>query len=182
MLIGGGLVAVGLGDLLVAVVAGRGASYLLFVLPFVLVGAGFVIATTVRTAVIFASVPRDLPASAAALNEASVGLGSRVGVAVAAVLLTEATLAAYAASAPSGVDATAMQTLRELVVALGTPALLAQVDGVDPALLSGYADAYVDGIRIVHLATGLLAVIAGLLAVLALGRRDPLQGMWEHKG
>ncbi len=182
VLIGGGLVAVGLGDLLVAVVAGRGASYLLFVLPFVLVGAGFVIATTVRTAVIFASVPRDLPASAAALNEASVGLGSRVGVAVAAVLLTEATLAAYAASAPSGVDATAMQTLRELVVALGTPALLAQVDGVDPALLSGYADAYVDGIRIVHLATGLLAVIAGLLAVLALGRRDPLQGMWEHKG
>lgn len=182
-LIGGGLVAVGLGDLLVAFVAGRGVSYLLFVVPFVLVGAGFVIATTVRTAVIFASVPRDLPGSAAALNEASVGLGSRVGVVVASVLLTEATLAAYAASAtPSGGDPAALQTLRDLVVALGTPALVTQLDGVDPSLLSGYADAYVDGIRIVHLAIGGVAVVAGLLAVLALGRRDPLEGMWEHKG
>jgi MFS family permease len=180
-LIGGGLIAVGSGDLLVAFVAGRGVSYLLFVMPFVLVGAGFVIATTVRTAVIFASVPRDLPASAAALNEASVGLGSRVGVVVAAVLLTEASLAAYAASVPTGVDPTALETLRDLVVALGTPALVTQLDGVDPSLLSGYADAYVDGIRIVHLAIGLLAVVAGFLAVLGLGRRDPLQGMWEHQ-
>jgi len=115
------------------------------------------------------------------LNEASVGLGSRVGVVVAAVLLTEASLAAYAASVPTGVDPTALETLRDLVVALGTPALVTQLDGVDPSLLSRYADAYVDGIRIVHLAIGLLAVVAGFLAVLGLGRRDPLQGMWEHQ-
>lgn len=181
-LIGGGLVAVGLGDLLLALVAGRGVSYLLFILPFVLVGAGFVIATTVRTAVIFASVPRDLPASAAALNEASVGLGSRVGIAVASVLLAEATIGAYSTTVAPGVEAdAALQSLHDLVVAIGTPALFTQLEGVDPSLLAGYADAYVQGIRLVHLATGFIAVIAGLIAVLAIGRRDPLEGMWEHR-
>ena len=53
-------------------ILGRDTSYVLFVLPLVLIGAGFVIATTVRTAIIFASVPRGLPATAAAMNEASI--------------------------------------------------------------------------------------------------------------
>jgi DHA2 family multidrug resistance protein-like MFS transporter len=181
-LIGGGLVAVGLGDLVIGLVANRGASYLLFILPFVFVGAGFVIATTVRTAVIFASVPRDLPASAAALNEASVTLGSRIGIAVASVLLTGATLAAYAGSVPPGVDAEpALDQLRGLLIAIGTPSFTAQVADVEQGLLRGYGMAYIEGIRTVHLATGAIAVVAGVLAWVALGRRDPLQGMWEHQ-
>jgi MFS family permease len=182
VLIGGGLVAVGLGDLLLALVAGRGVSYLLFVLPFILVGAGFVIATTVRTAVIFASVPRNLPGSAAALNEASVGIGGRIGIAVASVLLTEATVGAYVATLAEGVDVgTAVEPLRGLLVALGTPSFTALVTEVDAGVLGRYADAYVEGIRLVHLATGALAVVAGLVAVMALGRRDPLTGMWDHR-
>lgn len=181
-LIGGGLVAVGIGDLVIGVVADRGTSYLLFILPFVFVGAGFVIATTVRTAVIFASVPRDLPASAAALNEASVTLGSRIGIAVASVLLTAATLGAYEASLPAGVDVDAtLQPLRELLIALGTPSFTAQVTEVDQDLVRGYGTAYIQGIRTVHLATGAIAVVAGILAWVALGRRDPLRGMWEHQ-
>jgi hypothetical protein len=173
---------VGLGDLLLGFVAGRGASYLLFILPFVLVGAGFVIATTVRTAVIFASVPRDLPGSAAALNEASVGLGGRIGIAAASLALTQATLSAYTATLPAGVDvSTAVQPLHDLLIALGTPSFAATVSGADPSLFQAYADAYVEGIRIVHLGAGALAVIAGLLAGVLLRRRDPLQqGMWEH--
>ena len=179
MLIGGGLVAVGVGDLILGVVASRGVSYLLFLLPFLLVGAGFVIATTVRTAVIFASVPRDLPASAAALNEASVGLGSRIGVAVAAVILTEVTLSAYAAGLPPGTDQTvALAPLQDILVALGTPNFSSVVGSADPSLLSGYANAYIEGIRVVHLATGAVAVVAGLVAWIALGRHDPLQTMW----
>jgi DHA2 family multidrug resistance protein-like MFS transporter len=179
MLIGGGLVAVGVGDLILGVVASRGVSYLLFLLPFLLVGAGFVIATTVRTAVIFASVPRDLPASAAALNEASVGLGSRIGVAVAAVILTQVTLSAYAAGLPPGTDQTvALAPLQDILVALGTPNFSSVVGSADPSLLSGYANAYIEGIRVVHLATGAVAVVAGLVAWIALGRHDPLQTMW----
>ena len=182
VLIGGGLVAVGIGDLVIALVAGRGVSYLLFILPFLMVGAGFVVGTTVRTAVIFASVPAKLPASAAALNEASVGLGSRIGILVASVLLTEASLAAYAATLPPGSDVSAaLEPLRGLLVALGTPGFASQVSGADPALLGDYAAAYVQGIRIVHLLAGGLAVAAGIIVTLALGRRDPLRGMWDHE-
>lgn len=181
-LIGGGLVAVGAGNLLVAVVAGRGASYLLFVLPFVLVGGGFVIATTVRTAVIFASVPRNLPGSAAALNEASVTLGSRIGIAAAHVLLTAATLGAYARSLPAGVDeGAALAPLRDLLVAIGTPALTVLLGEADPALLGPYADAYVEGISIVHLATGALAMLAGIIAIAALGWREPIEDVRSRR-
>ena len=165
VLIGGGLVGVGLGDLLLGFVAGRGASYLLFILPFVLVGAGFVIATTVRTAVIFASVPRDLPGSAAALNEASVGLGGRIGIAAASLALTQATIGAYTATLPAGVDvAQAAQPLHDLLIALGTPSFAATVSGADPSLFQAYADAYVEGIRVVHIGAGAIAIVAGLLA------------------
>jgi DHA2 family multidrug resistance protein-like MFS transporter len=180
-LIGGGLVAVGLGDLVIALVASRGASYLLFILPFLMVGAGFVVATTVRTAVIFASVPAKLPASAAALNEASVGLGSRIGILVASVILTEAAIASFAGSLPPGTDvAAASEPLRGLLVALGTPNFTALVSGADQDMLGAYAAAYINGIKIVHLVAGGFAVVAGIVVTLALGRTDPLRGMWEH--
>jgi DHA2 family multidrug resistance protein-like MFS transporter len=181
-LIGGGLIAVGAGDLVLGVVAGQGVSYLLFVLPFVLVGAGFVIATTVRTAVIFASVPRGLPASAAALNEASVGLGSRLGIAVAAVVMTEVALASYASTLPPGTDtAAALAPFHDLLVALGTPSFTSLVAGIDATTGQSYGAAYVDGIRVVHLVTGALAVAAGAGAIVALGRRDPLRSVWDHR-
>ena len=64
-LVAGGVVAIGAADLIVALVIGRSTPYITFILPFALIGAGFVIATTVRTAIIFASMPRRLPASAA---------------------------------------------------------------------------------------------------------------------
>ena len=75
-LIVGGILAVGLGSIVIAAILRPGAGYLGFAISFAMIGAGFVIATTVRTAIIFASVPRGLPATAAALNEASVALGS----------------------------------------------------------------------------------------------------------
>ena len=81
VLIAGGLAAIGVGDLVIALAA-PGTSYLFFVLPFVAVGAGFVIGTTIRTALIFASVPRSLPATAAALNQTSIIIGSQLGITV----------------------------------------------------------------------------------------------------
>ena len=42
------------------------AGYAGFIVPCLAVGVGFVIATTVRTAIIFAGVPGGLPATAAA--------------------------------------------------------------------------------------------------------------------
>ncbi len=89
-----GVSAVGVGNLALAAVIGRETGYLVHVVPLVLIGAGFVIATTVRTAVIFASVPRGLPATAAALNEASIQVGTRVGIVLVSAIVAERAMAA----------------------------------------------------------------------------------------
>ncbi|HEY7828550.1 MAG TPA: MFS transporter, partial [Candidatus Limnocylindrales bacterium] len=73
-LVGGGVIFVGAGNLILALLTTPAASYAGFVIPCILIGAGFVVATTVRTAIIFASVPQGLPATAAALNEASISV------------------------------------------------------------------------------------------------------------
>ena len=103
---------------------GRAAGYVGFAISFALIGAGFVIATTVRTAIIFASVPRGLPATAAALNEASVALGSRAGLVVVTVLVTALALDSYAASLvgqpPGQIDA-AVGAFRTLLSAINMP-------------------------------------------------------------
>jgi DHA2 family methylenomycin A resistance protein-like MFS transporter len=79
LLLIGGTWAIALADLAFFAVIDPTTPYAAFVVPFVLVGAGFVAATAVRTAVIFASTPRAMPATAAALNEASIGVGARLG-------------------------------------------------------------------------------------------------------
>jgi len=75
----GGVWAIAVADLAFVVFLAPGSPYPLFIVPFLLVGAGFAVSTAIRTAVIFASTPRRLPATAAALNEASLGVGARLG-------------------------------------------------------------------------------------------------------
>ena len=99
-IIAGGTLAVALANVLFYVVMAPGSSYLLFIVPFALVGAGFVIGTAVRTAVIFAATPARMPGTAAALNEASIGVGARIGV-TAVVLLR----AGWVAGAETQLDA-----------------------------------------------------------------------------
>ena len=95
-----------------------------FAIAFVLIGAGFVIATTVRTAIIFASVPRGLPATAAALNEVSVSMGSRAALVCHHGPRHGAALERYADSLagrpPAEVDA-AVDAFRTFLAAIGTP-------------------------------------------------------------
>jgi MFS family permease len=88
VLIAGGTFAIALANIAFVLVMRPDAGYLLFIVPFALVGGGFVIGTAVRTAVIFAATPARLPATAAALNEASIGVGARLGVTM--VVLTRA--------------------------------------------------------------------------------------------
>ena len=63
-----GAMAIGVANLGLCWVLMCTTGYPVFIVPNLLIGAGFVIATTVRTAIIFASVPKDLPASAAELD------------------------------------------------------------------------------------------------------------------
>lgn len=181
-LIGGGVVLVGLGDLAVAAVIGQGTPYLLFILPLLVVGGGFVVATTVRTAIIFASVPRGLPATAAALNEASVSVGTRAGVVVITTVLASLAMSHYQtanAGLPADQLAAGVEELRELMGALGLPSWQAAIGAVQPDDLRAYADAYVGALREVFLVGGVAGVGGGVIAWAALGRRDPLATVYD---
>ncbi len=182
-LIAAGLVAMGLADVAVAMVISRGASYVAFVAPFALIGAGFVIATTVRTAVIFASVPRGLPATAAALNEASVSVGGRVGITVVTLIATSVALETYRGSlvglSPDAAERM-LASFQDVVALIGLPGFVQTVRGIDAAIRPGYDDAVVQGLRMSHLIPGLVALVAGLVAYLALGRRDPVHSVFDY--
>ena len=140
ILIAGGILAIGLGDLLVAALIGPTTTYVAFIVPLILIGAGFVVATTVRTAIIFASVPRGLPATAAALNEASIEVGTRAGIVVVTGILAEVAIAVYTASVAGQPQAQVdglVATFREVLVALGTPSFASVARAVQPAELDG---------------------------------------------
>ena len=183
-LIVGGILAVGLGSLVIAAIVRPGAGYGGFAISFVLIGAGFVIATTVRTAIIFASVPRGLPATAAALNEASVALGSRAALVVVTVLVTTLALDSYAASlagkTPGEVDA-AVGAFRTLLAAINMPTYGVLVGGVEASDAAAYGAAYTDAVRTVMFSTGILTLLAAPIAWFAIGRRDPLLTVWQHQ-
>jgi MFS transporter, DHA2 family, multidrug resistance protein len=179
----GGMLAVGLGDVLLAVIIGRDTPYPAFVGPLVLVGAGFVIATTVRTAIIFAAVPRGLPATAAALNEASIEVGTRAGIVVVTAVLAEVAVRSYASmltGSPAEVEA-GLAPFRELLIALGTPSYAEIVQAVKPGDLGQYRDAYEAGIRAAMLGAGVIALVGAAVAWVALGRRNPLQTVYDHR-
>jgi hypothetical protein len=183
LLVSAGLIAMGLANVAVSLVITPGASYLAFVVPFVLIGAGFVIATTVRTAIIFASVPRGLPATAAGLNEASVGVGGRVGVTVVTLIATSVAASAYQ-DGLAGVDpATAARLLsafQGVIDLIGLPGFVQTVQGIDAAVRPEYDAAVVQGLRMSHLIPGVVALIAGFVAYLALGRRDPVHSVFDY--
>jgi hypothetical protein len=183
-LIAGGILAIGIGDILVAAVIGPTTTYLAFVIPLVLVGAGFVVATTVRTAIIFASVPRGLPATAAALNEASIEVGTRAGIVAVTALLAQVSMSVYTGSLagrPQAEIDSLTATFQGVLIALGTPSFGAIAKAVQPGELVEYRVAYFAGIQVALLAGGAIALIGSAIAWFTLGRRNPLQTVYEHR-
>jgi hypothetical protein len=179
----GGMIAVGLGDVLLALVIGRETPYPAFVVPLFLVGGGFVVATTVRTAIIFAAVPRGLPSTAAALNEASIEVGTRAGIVVVTAVMAQVAVGAYAATlagTPAEVEA-GVAPFRDLLIALGTPNFAEIAQAVQPADLAQYREAYEAGVRVAMLGAGAIALVGAAIAWLTLGRRNPLQTVYEHR-
>jgi hypothetical protein len=183
-LVAAGLAAVGLGNVIAALVIGQEVVYLAIAVPLVLIGAGFVVATTVRTAIIFASVPRGLPASAAAINEASVLVGSRIGFAALTAVITQRALDIYAGSL-LGVDSaqrdSAVGAFRDVLTAIGTPGIHTIAGSLSQVDIEAYKSAFVEAYRQGLLGTGLIAMIAAPIAWFALGARDPLTTMWDHR-
>jgi hypothetical protein len=178
----GGVAAVGIADVLLAAVIDRTTPYVMFVVPLVLVGAGFVISTSVRTALIFASMPSQLPSSAAALNEASVGLGSRIGVVVATVVMTTWAAEVFRDSPLAGMtgslDALA-DRFREVLGSIGLPAFDSAIEGLGPEVMSAYIAAATDGIRLSLLLAGSVAMLTAAVAYPLLARVAPLVTTWD---
>jgi MFS family permease len=185
-LVGGGVVALGIGLLVTAWILGPDTGYVGFIVPFLAIGAGFVIATTVRTAIIFASVPRGLPATAAALNEASLLLGMRAGILLSTAIVGQvavSTLAGdLAAAGITGAEAANRQSLfAGLLAVLGTSAFTDTAAAIHPGDAVGFAAAYIAGIKLALTASGIAAIAGGALAWALLGRRDPLTTVYEHR-
>jgi len=182
-LIAGGLVLVGVANLLLWSALSRDMSYLASIIPFVLIGAGFVIATTVRTAVIFANMPRGMPSIAAGFNEASIGVGSRLGIVVATVVTMQVALAATPVPRQGGLISAqpglGESTLRELVLRIGLPGSRDLVAGLDQAAVTRAFDAIVQGMAMTELVLGLVAIATGIIAWLLMGRSDPVGSVWD---
>jgi DHA2 family methylenomycin A resistance protein-like MFS transporter len=182
-LVGIGAMLVGVANLVLALVTTPTAGYLLFIVPLFLIGASYVIATTVRTAIIFASVPRGLPATAAALNETSIAVGSRIGIVLVTAVAAQTALSAYAGSVAglSAADAErAVASFREVLVAVGTPAFSQVASALAPTDVGPYIDAYLTGVHAGLALCGLVAILGGLLACALIGRRDALGTVYDH--
>jgi MFS family permease len=183
-LVGAGAIVVGVGNLLLALVVATASGYVLFIVPCFLIGAGFVVATTVRTAIIFASVPRGLPATAAALNEASISVGNRIGIVIVTAIVAEVALASYSSSVvglPTAEGQQAIAAFRDVLVAVGTPSFIAASEAVASVDASSYMNAYASGVSAALALSGIVVVIGGAVAWLALGHRDPLATVYEHR-
>lgn len=161
-------------------------NYLLFIIPLALVGAGFVLSTTVRTAIVFASTPRGLSASAAAINEASVGLGSRVGIVTATTALAVTAMGSAREMVVDRPAAQAQALIDEFDLALqslGTPRFQevyeAALAGAEPIKRAAYSVAYIDGVVVALVISGIAGIGGALLAVFLTGRRDPLNTVFD---
>src|SRR4051794_23670305 len=180
-LISAGLAVVGLGDLLLGQ-ANPSTSYLFFILPFFAVGAGFVVGTSVRTAVIFASTPRRLPSTAAALNQTSLVVGAQIGVAGITALVGAAAITAYSGGLPAGdAGGSAVDAFRSFMLAIGTNEFGGIVNGLWTTDVAQYGAAFAAGVQSALTVVGLGSLVAAAICWLAMGRPAPINSIWEMR-
>lgn len=180
-----GTLVIGIGDILLAIIVGRSGlsdNYVTFIIPLVFIGAGFVVSTTVRTAIVFATTSRGLPGTAAALNETSVSLGSKVGIIVSTTVLTGVALDSLRQSVQGISDGAAIvDRFYETLLALGTPSFGELVGGASLAQHAANRLAYVDGVQAALVVSGIVAIGGAILAGILIGREQPLGTVFEMK-
>lgn len=180
VLIAGGLATLGLGDLAVALAA-PDTSYLYFVLPFLAIGAGFVIGTTIRTAIIFASVPRRLPATAAALNQTSITVGTELGLVVVTSVVAQVAIDTFAGSISTldpSQQVTLMARFEEVLNAIGTSGFGTLVAGISEENLAVGGAAYAAGVSASMAIGGAAALIGSVVCWFGIGRRERLVAVY----
>jgi hypothetical protein len=111
-------------------------------------------------------------------------VGNRIGIVLVSAIVGQVALSAYGASVaglPPADAASALEGFRSLLIALGTPSFKQIVASLGPVDAQPYRDAYLVGLDAAFLTCGLVAIVGGVIALLALGRQDPLQTMWEYR-
>jgi MFS family permease len=183
VLVAGGLAVVGAGDLLVAT-SGPTTEYLYFVLPFLAIGAGFVIGTTIRTGVVFASVPRRLPATAAALNQVSIIIGSQLGIVLMSSIVVRAALSTFrdsVATMPPGAAAVAVDQFEQFLRAIGTSEFAPLLADLDPATIASYGPVYASAVSFGLVVVGLVGLAGAVVCWFGVGPGGPLISRWEYR-
>ena len=110
------------------------------------------------------------------------GRGS--GIVAVTALIAQVSISVYTASLAgkpqAQVDALTT-TFQGVLTALGTPSFQAISQAVQPGDLVEYRIAYFAGVQVALLAAGGIALVGGVIAWLTLGRRNPLQTVYEHR-
>ena len=183
VLIAGGLGVIGAGDVLFGQ-AGTATPYTFFIVPLMAIGAGFVVGTCVRTAIIFASVPHRLPATAAALNQTSLVVGGQIGVSLVTTLVTTAAVASFTERAQStpGVDvASEVSGFKSFLDAISTAQFGDVIAELPHATKVDFAVSYAAGVGSAMTTIGLIALAGAVVVWFAMGPKAPLTSVWEHR-
>ena len=81
----------------------------------------------------------------------------------------------------SGVDVTS--NLDQALESLGTPrfreVLQAALDGAEPIKGQAYTSAYIDGVEVALLVSGVVGILGAILAWFLVGKRDPLHTVFD---
>jgi MFS family permease len=185
-----GAFGLGLADLLLAgllALEGQRSPYTGFVIPLALIGVGFVLATTVRTAIVFAATPRGLAATAAGINEASVGLGARIGIVLGAAVTSLVAMERARGLVAGRPDAAALLAeFESVLVAIGTPRFsevlnhaLETAGAERQVKATAFITTYFDGVTTALVLGGVVGIAGAALAWFLIGRRDPLRTVFD---
>jgi MFS family permease len=180
-----GTLFIGLGNIALAIILSRAelaGNYLWFILPLIFIGAGFVISTTVRTAIVFASTSRGLPGSAAALNQASVDMGSRLGIVVSTAVLAAVAMRTVTRLTEGLADSQqVVDRAQQMLVALGTPGLIEMIGEASIGQRAVTRMGYVDGVVAALVLSGVVAIGGAILAWVLIGKRDPIETVFAMR-
>ena len=110
-------------------------------------------------------------------------VSNRLRVVFSTAIVTQLALSAYAETliglTPDEI-ALRIEPLKELLFALGLPAFLALLELLDPVAREANLEATLAGSRVALVVPGVLAIVTGIVAFIALGRRGPMRTVWEH--
>jgi len=170
----GGYAVTAASFLLMAQAAAVGSLYLL-VASYVVMSFGLAPIFTLSTDLIIGTVPPERAGSAAGLAETSSEFGGALGIAILGSIVTALYASGMAAFDSGGLDPEAIATARETIG--GAVAEAANAGGAAGDLLLAEArEAYANAFRAVTLVCAVVSLLAGLLALFALGRITPDAG------